>query len=410
MPSFLGAQVQYDDGSSLMISVVNNANMTRYHIDYTYDSFLDVYQINGLSAYKNSEQVFQASNYWHVVSTKAELLGSKPWTFLLDHLMGNSRIEGNNYADYIKWEHADAVSLAGYNGNDVLTGNGGNDTVFGGNGNDTLSGQGGDDLLLGGAGSNSATFTGRMSEYTVQSNVDGTVSVEDQMLGRDGLDTLQDIRFLVFSDATYDLTPPPSNPESPIIEPNPPSVFKPPVTVRTSGSLTLPDGSLNLVAEGASDISLIGNALNNGITGNAGKNTVNGGAGADEVNGGYGNDNLTGGSGNDAFLFTTKLGTAKTDRKVNFDKVMDFSVRDDSIWLDNAVFKKLGSGSPTKPKMLNKAYFAKEKANDANDYIIYNKKTGVLSYDADGSGKGQAVEFALLKNKASLKYDDFFVI
>ncbi|MDF2974138.1 MAG: hypothetical protein K0R61_4588, partial [Microvirga sp.] len=32
------------------------------------------------------------------------------------------------------------------------------------------------------------------------------------------------------------------------------------------------------------------------------------------------------------------------------------------------------------------------------------------SYDADGSGKGQAVEFALLKNKATLKYDDFFVI
>jgi hypothetical protein len=34
----------------------------------------------------------------------------------------------------------------------------------------------------------------------------------------------------------------------------------------------------------------------------------------------------------------------------------------------------------------------------------------VLSYDADGSGKGQAVKFALLKNKATLKYDDFFVI
>jgi 16S rRNA U516 pseudouridylate synthase RsuA-like enzyme len=76
------------------------------------------------------------------------------------------------------------------------------------------------------------------------------------------------------------------------------------------------------------------------------------------------------------------------------------------------VFKKLGTkGSAQKPVKLDKKFFTVgDKAKDKDDYVIYNKKTGVLSYDADGSGKGQAVEFALLKNKASLKYDDFFVI
>ena len=68
-------------------------------------------------------------------------------------------------------------------------------------------------------------------------------------------------------------------------------------------------------------------------------------------------------------------------------------------------------GTEQKPFKIGKKFFTvDDKANDKDDYLIYSKKTGVLSYDADGSGKGQAVEFALLKNKATLKVDDFFVI
>ena len=148
------------------------------------------------------------------------------------------------------------------------------------------------------------------------------------------------------------------------------------------------------------------------LVGGVGKDVFNGGLGNDKLSGGLGNDLLTGGKGKDVFVFDTKLGTSSTDRKVNFDTIKDFSVKDDSLYLDNAIFKKLGSGTATSPKQLSKSFFTiGDKAKDKNDYIIYNDKTGVLSYDADGSGKGKAVEFAQLSKKlTTLSYKDFFVI
>jgi 16S rRNA U516 pseudouridylate synthase RsuA-like enzyme len=60
---------------------------------------------------------------------------------------------------------------------------------------------------------------------------------------------------------------------------------------------------------------------------------------------------------------------------------------------------------------LNKEFFVTgTKAREKDDYLIYNKKTGVLSYDADGSGSKEAVEFAQLSKNLKLTYKDFFVI
>jgi Ca2+-binding RTX toxin-like protein len=92
--------------------------------------------------------------------------------------------------------------------------------------------------------------------------------------------------------------------------------------------------------------------------------------------------------------------------------IKDFNAKDDNLHLDNAIFQKLGKkGSEQKPAKLDKKFFTiGDKAKAKDDYVIYDKKTGVLSYDADGSGKGEAIEFAQLKNKPTLKVDDFFVI
>jgi serralysin len=142
------------------------------------------------------------------------------------------------------------------------------------------------------------------------------------------------------------------------------------------------------------------------IVGSSRKDTLSGSDGDDLISGKGGNDVLTGGAGKDNFIFDTKLGSAKTDRKVNFDTITDFDPLDDTIHLDNAVFKKLG-----KSGKLNAKFFVKGmKAKDNNDYLIYNTKTGVLSYDVDGSGIKHAVEFARLTKGLKLLPADFFIV
>lgn len=134
---------------------------------------------------------------------------------------------------------------------------------------------------------------------------------------------------------------------------------------------------------------------------------LKGGTGRDVLYGGNGKDTLTGDAGQDVFVFNTK-----PNKKSNLDKVTDFNVKDDAIWLDNSVFKALGKkGTEAKPAQLTKDFFIKgSKAKDKNDYVIYDNKKGVLYYDADGSGKGKQVEIATLSKKLAMTYKDFFVI
>ena len=134
---------------------------------------------------------------------------------------------------------------------------------------------------------------------------------------------------------------------------------------------------------------------------------LTGTAGRDIIKGLAGKDVLSGGAGQDAFVFDSK-----PNKKTNLDKVADFSVADDSIWLENKIFTQLGKkGSETAPAQLKKSFFVVgDKAKDKNDYLIYSKKSGKLLYDVDGSGAKAAVEIATLSKKLSLTYKDFFVI
>ena len=50
------------------------------------------------------------------------------------------------------------------------------------------------------------------------------------------------------------------------------------------------------------------------------------------------------------------------------------------------------------------------KAHDASDRVIYDKDSGVLYYDADGTGKGASVAFATISKNLALTNKDFFVI
>jgi hypothetical protein len=137
------------------------------------------------------------------------------------------------------------------------------------------------------------------------------------------------------------------------------------------------------------------------LKGGSGNDTLSGGAGNDQLHGRAGKDMLTGGSGNDFFVFSTQPGNS------NIDRITDFSVKDDTIWLENDYFTKLGK----KAGMLKKSYFFKgAKAHDKDDYIIYDPKKGALYYDQDGSKAGKAVQIAALKTKLAMTYKDFLII
>jgi len=148
----------------------------------------------------------------------------------------------------------------------------------------------------------------------------------------------------------------------------------------------------NLELTGTANINGTGNALANRLTGNAGNNELNGGLGA---------DTMTGGAGADTFVFNTALGGG------NIDRITDFSVVDDVIHLENAVFTGLANGA------LAGAAFAANltgAATLASHRIIYETDTGRLFFDADGVGGAAAVEFAVLNAGLALTSADFFVI
>ncbi|GEC32408.1 calcium-binding protein [Sinorhizobium fredii USDA 205] len=161
--------------------------------------------------------------------------------------------------------------------------------------------------------------------------------------------------------------------------------------VRSSISLALAANIENLVLTGNAAVSGKGNALSNAIAGNAAANTLDGGAGSDM---------LSGNAGKDQFVFSTALGAT------NVDHLRDFSAIDDTIVLTSKIFMALTPGT------LSAGLFKDIAAAkvDASDRLLYDGDTGALFYDADGSGAGKAVQFAVLGNKAAITSADFFIV
>jgi hypothetical protein len=169
-----------------------------------------------------------------------------------------------------------------------------------------------------------------------------------------------------------------------------------------AGSYTLPNWVEHLLLCGSYTQTGIGNGLANQITGGSGANVINGQAGDDFLNGKAGNDTLTGGTGKDIFVL---------DTSANRDTLTDFNVTDDSIYLDNAVFQKIGEGTSAQPLLIKAdTFLIGDRARDANDYLIYSKDKGALYYDADGSGASAPVQIAALSKNLAMTYKDFFVI
>ena len=133
------------------------------------------------------------------------------------------------------------------------------------------------------------------------------------------------------------------------------------------------------------------------MLGSPGADTMTGGAGDDVITGGSGADTLTGAGGADTFAFTTAPnGTV--------DRVTDFASGTDKLAFARSAFSALAPGE------LSAAAFVQAAAAFAADQrIIYNQATGLLSYDADGSGGGAAVAVAQLNAGQVVKAQDIKV-
>ncbi|EIM29889.1 cadherin domain-containing protein [Microvirga lotononidis] len=361
-----------------------------------------------------------------------------------DVVLNIENLEGGAGADWFQ----------GDGGANVLTGHGGNDTLIGGAGNDTLDG---------GSGLNTAVFAGSSRQSAVTNNGNGTWTVA----GPDGTDLLRDIRLVQFSDTIITLwnaAPASLGLSAAVVSEDTlaGTIVATLSAVDADGDalsyeLASADGpfridgnqliltgpldfesaashSLTLVAKDAyggqvsqiftlqvadavetTPFILTGTAGADRLEGEAGNDVLNGlggndvllgEAGNDVLSGGAGHDTLEGGAGQDIFVFDTKLSKSAKVNKANQEWIVDFRIEDDTIHLAKSVFSKMA-----KKGVIQKGeFYIGAKAHDRDDHIIYNKKTGTLYYDADGTGSQAQVQIATLSKNLKMTHKDFFVV
>lgn len=242
----------------------------------------------------------------------------------------------------VNWELDDFIENLTLTGSQALNGLGNAlaNLLTGNSGNNTLEGEGGNDTLDGGSGNDT---------------LDGG-SGNDTMRGGTGNDI-----YMV------------RNARDSIVE----SLRAGTDQIRSTISQTLGSNLENLTLTGSGNINGTGNSLANAIIGNRGRNTLNGSSGDDQ---------LTGGSGADTFHFT-----APTNGE---DTITDFSTSQG----DRLLFSGTNFGDLDEGALSSRVFVANTTglATTTRQRFVFNTTTGVLSYDADGSGSTAPVEIATL--------------
>lgn len=315
-----------------------------------------------------------------------------------DHIEGGNgkdTLYGDNFTEYTGTVTDPLLQtsddyLDGGNGNDMLYGQEGDDDLWGGNGKDMLYGGDGDDTLHGGTGKDvldggdgfdTVSYEDATSRVTV--NLETGVSSGKS----EGKDTLISIENIIGS--SFDDTLTGNDADN--------------VLVGGGGNDTLSGGAGNdvLIGGGSSDDSDEAEEDENeeddddsssGGAVSTDNDILNGGDGDDILIGGAGIDTLTGGAGIDTFVF---------DSLDAMDIVTDFVSGTDKLAFDDDAFLSLselafGTGN----------FVAGPAALDADDFLVYDSATGVLYYDADGSGAGAAVGVAQFTAGTTIAYTD----
>jgi Ca2+-binding RTX toxin-like protein len=205
-------------------------------------------------------------------------------------------------------------TLNGEDGNDILYGDAGNDILNGGNGNDILDGGAGNDTLNGGAGIDTYYFGLGSGVDTVSEGTGSAQAVAERgnniIQLEEGI-TASDVRFSTTGTTTLNLHLMQNGVDTGDVlvlsgqGNSNVSTFKwiaSEIKLHGGSAIDMSDGWTLTDAVGASSTitSYIGNDTLYGLDGN---DTLNGGAGNDILDGGTGNDTLNGGAGNDTYLF-----------------------------------------------------------------------------------------------------------
>lgn len=362
--------------NSRHIQISNGGYVQNYYGSFTYDRYgLTGGTVTSTNYYEFGTKVYEISGGSYSALTVERYVNTGNMAGLFSYVFaGNDTFNGSAQADVIN----------GFAGNDNLRGNGGNDLLKGGIGNDTLNGGSGADRLIGGAG-NDVYYVDNIGDKVFETTTTGG------SVNAGGADRV--ISSVSFSLSAYTGVS-----------------FVENLTLSGSAAINATGNGLAnaLVGNSAANILRGGNG-NDTLVGGGGADTLYGDAGNDLLRGGAGSDVLNGGTGQDAFRFDTALGTSATPV---IDRIRDFSVTDDTIQLENSIFTKLGTSTTG---AINPAYFraiSTGGVTDSNDYLVYNKSTGALLYDANGgiNGLADAIHFATLSPSLALTSNDFVLV
>ncbi len=339
---------------------------------------------------------------------------------------------GNSFANAITGNTSNNL-LSGLDGDDILAGSTGNDMLDGGIGNDRLDGGTGNDTLAGGTG-NDTYFVDSVSDVINEAGGGGTAdrvnaSISFALVADDDIEVLSTtlgtgtttinltgnaLAQTIFGNAGINQLA--DGTSAGAIDTLVGGAGNDTYIVRNAGTQIVEnagDGTADRIAAtlsfvlaanddieilvttlatGTAAINLTGNALAQSLTGNAGINRLNGGAGSDAI---------TGGLGADVFVFTSALGAA------NIDTISDYAVIDDRIEIDNAVFGGVLIGALAATAFTSNLTGA---ATTVAQRVIYETDTGLLWYDADGTGVGARVQFASLTIGTVMAATEFTVV
>ena len=302
-----------------------------------------------------------------VTASDGQFVVARTLTIEVEDRADETRFAGSNNGEVAAARTRQDWIADGFGGDDVLTGGRGGDRIDGGRGDDRLLGRDGDDMLVGGAGDDWLIGGGGA----------------DLMLGGAGKDryVVDDAgdRVVESDDGGVDL-------------------------VRATIDYVLAD-AVERLRIGGSAVAGTGNDLGNIIVGNARDNMLHGWAGDDRLVGGRGDDLLVGGAGADVLRGDAGRDTFRYDApEEGGDTILGFVSGEDRIAISGAAFALPAGG-------LDSTWFVMADAATLPEHrFVYDRATGGLWFDADGSGDGAPELLATLIGAPPLIASDLVVV